>query len=301
MNPMHLWDKASRNLTDFTTYFSFTINSQGSTTYGDGLTFFLAPPGSRLLINPRKGGSLALTNQPLNSTGNQFVQLSSISFRIRNETQNVSINNAIVYQSLSYIVDLRDYLPDQKLQCIMEILSANNMLDVRSSNARTVLRALDLDYIETTSLLEFDSVQSVQNHIDLHDNLVGQAPSALRGTQFYAPNYEFEDDITVEETIYPGLEIVMHPLALEPGPMDEPSTVTGNSKRHYFSEENSNDGPYEEKKPRHILWLDFFSNSDLIKDGAWDPSQINRMFEPEVGHRIQAIHIAKSDFKDQKV
>ncbi|KAK3041906.1 hypothetical protein RJ639_002188 [Escallonia herrerae] len=73
MNPMHLWDKASRNFPNFTTYFSFTINSQGSTTYGDGLTFFLVPAGSRLPINPRKGGSLALTNQPLNSTCNQFV------------------------------------------------------------------------------------------------------------------------------------------------------------------------------------------------------------------------------------
>jgi hypothetical protein len=27
-NPMHLWDKASGNLTDFTTHFSFVINSQ---------------------------------------------------------------------------------------------------------------------------------------------------------------------------------------------------------------------------------------------------------------------------------
>ncbi|KAK3016246.1 hypothetical protein RJ639_006077 [Escallonia herrerae] len=162
MNPMHLWDKASRNLTDFTTYFSFTINSQGSTTYGDGLTFFLAPAGSRLPIKPRKGGSLALTNQPLNSTGNRFVAVEfdifhdqgwdpehehvgidinslqsatnvtwwitdSILEGRRNEawvsynssSTNISVvftgfrNNATVYQSLSYIVDLRDYLPDQ--------------------------------------------------------------------------------------------------------------------------------------------------------------------------------------------
>ncbi|KAK3009284.1 hypothetical protein RJ639_014327 [Escallonia herrerae] len=162
MNPMQLWDKASRNLTDFTTYFSFTINSQGSTTYGDGLTFFLAPAGSRLPINPRKGGSLALTNQPLNSTGNQFVAVEfdifqdpewdperehvgidinslqsatnvtwwatdSILEGRRNEawvsynssSKNLSVvftglrNNATVYQNLSYIVDLRDYLPDQ--------------------------------------------------------------------------------------------------------------------------------------------------------------------------------------------
>jgi hypothetical protein len=30
-NPMHLWDKVSENLTDFTTHFSFIINSENRT------------------------------------------------------------------------------------------------------------------------------------------------------------------------------------------------------------------------------------------------------------------------------
>ncbi|KAJ9705538.1 hypothetical protein PVL29_003540 [Vitis rotundifolia] len=38
---LYLWDLNSRNLTDFTTNFSFVINSQNNDTYADGLTFFL--------------------------------------------------------------------------------------------------------------------------------------------------------------------------------------------------------------------------------------------------------------------
>ncbi|GLT68226.1 hypothetical protein SLA2020_404780, partial [Shorea laevis] len=73
-HPMHLWDSESRSLTDFTTNFSFVIDSQNKTNYGDGLAFFLAPDGSRI-PNVKEGGAMGLTNdnEPLNSTDNPFV------------------------------------------------------------------------------------------------------------------------------------------------------------------------------------------------------------------------------------
>eukprot|EP00258_Populus_trichocarpa_P042462 XP_024458481.1 L-type lectin-domain containing receptor kinase IX.1 isoform X1 [Populus trichocarpa] len=73
--PMQLWDKASGNLTDFTTHFSFSIDSQGRRAYGDGLAFFLAPEGSKLPPNLSQGRSLGLTrnDQQLNTTDNHFV------------------------------------------------------------------------------------------------------------------------------------------------------------------------------------------------------------------------------------
>ncbi|KAL9404702.1 hypothetical protein Peur_001674 [Populus x canadensis] len=40
--PMQLWDEASGNHTDFTTHFSFSIDSQGRTEYGDGYIGFLS-------------------------------------------------------------------------------------------------------------------------------------------------------------------------------------------------------------------------------------------------------------------
>ncbi|XP_075110379.1 L-type lectin-domain containing receptor kinase IX.1-like isoform X2 [Nicotiana tabacum] len=73
--PLHLWDKASGNVTDFSTHFSFSINSKGRTRYGDGLAFFLAPAGSRTPENTTRGGSLGLTSntQRLNTSSNHFV------------------------------------------------------------------------------------------------------------------------------------------------------------------------------------------------------------------------------------
>ncbi|KAL2615344.1 hypothetical protein AAZX31_08G064200 [Glycine max] len=41
---LHLWDKNSGKVTDFTTHFSFTINTPNKTHHGDGITFFLAHP-----------------------------------------------------------------------------------------------------------------------------------------------------------------------------------------------------------------------------------------------------------------
>jgi hypothetical protein len=71
---MHLWDKESKNLTDFTTSFSFVINSKNNTYYGDGLAFFLAPNDSTLPEDSAGGGmGLATTKQSLNTTANHFV------------------------------------------------------------------------------------------------------------------------------------------------------------------------------------------------------------------------------------
>lgn len=47
-------------LADFTTHFTFVIDSKGNTTYGDGLVFFLAPKGSLLNIALGGGGKLGL-------------------------------------------------------------------------------------------------------------------------------------------------------------------------------------------------------------------------------------------------
>ncbi|XP_059447426.1 L-type lectin-domain containing receptor kinase IX.1-like [Corylus avellana] len=74
-SPMHLWDKASGNLTDFTTYFTFAIDSQNRNSTGGGLAFFLAPNGSTIPNNVNQGAGLGLArdDQLLNSTDNPFV------------------------------------------------------------------------------------------------------------------------------------------------------------------------------------------------------------------------------------
>ncbi|KAL3730050.1 hypothetical protein ACJRO7_027106 [Eucalyptus globulus] len=61
VRPMHLWDKSTGNVADFTTHFSFAINSLGSKVYADGMSFFLAPNGSNIPPHS-EGGKLALVN-----------------------------------------------------------------------------------------------------------------------------------------------------------------------------------------------------------------------------------------------
>ncbi|KAK6945850.1 Legume lectin domain [Dillenia turbinata] len=74
---LHLWDKASEKVTNFSTHFSFVIDSQNSTPHADGLAFFLAPSDFPL---PRAGGGQGLglltlnrADQPFNLSSEHFV------------------------------------------------------------------------------------------------------------------------------------------------------------------------------------------------------------------------------------
>ncbi|KAL9378732.1 hypothetical protein Peur_030067 [Populus x canadensis] len=58
---VRLWDSSSGQLSDFTSHFSFTINTQGATNYGHGIAFFLAPVGFQIPPNSA-GGFLGLFN-----------------------------------------------------------------------------------------------------------------------------------------------------------------------------------------------------------------------------------------------
>ena len=71
---MHLWDKTSGSLTDFTTHFSFVIDSQNQPKFADGLAFFLSPNDSKIPMGAY-GRVLGLTTQAeaLNSVANPFV------------------------------------------------------------------------------------------------------------------------------------------------------------------------------------------------------------------------------------
>ncbi|XP_059446406.1 L-type lectin-domain containing receptor kinase IX.1-like [Corylus avellana] len=110
--PMHLWDMASGNLTDFTTHFSFVIVSHDASYYGDGLAFFLAPNGSIIPPNANQGGGMGLAsgNQLLNSTDNPFV---AVEFDIYpNIDWFTKLWDPPGEHSLSYNLDLRDHLPE---------------------------------------------------------------------------------------------------------------------------------------------------------------------------------------------
>ncbi|KAK1418264.1 hypothetical protein QVD17_27407 [Tagetes erecta] len=56
IKPLHLWDTASQELASFSTSFTFVVDSHGSYSYADGLTFFLAQNNSVIT----QGGAMGL-------------------------------------------------------------------------------------------------------------------------------------------------------------------------------------------------------------------------------------------------
>nr|GMD11143.1 L-type lectin-domain containing receptor kinase IX.1-like [Ipomoea batatas] len=156
---LHLWDKATGDLADFTTRFTFNIDSDGNTSFADGLAFFLANFSTPFNQTATLGGGLGLMDQTLVTSPEPFVAVMFDTFsNVKNiPMTNVSINlnswnrsanstewlnditkgadnKALItyrassktlrvgftgfsdgyYQtdSLSYEVDLRDYLPE---------------------------------------------------------------------------------------------------------------------------------------------------------------------------------------------
>jgi len=61
LTPIHIWDETSGELADFSTSFSFIVNTNGSSLHGDGFTFFLGPLHFDLPKNS-SGGYLGLFN-----------------------------------------------------------------------------------------------------------------------------------------------------------------------------------------------------------------------------------------------
>ncbi|KAJ0802436.1 putative protein kinase RLK-Pelle-L-LEC family [Helianthus annuus] len=72
-HPVQIWDKKSGNLSDFTTHFTFVVNTLDQSKYGDGIAFFLAPVGFQIPPNSA-GGFLGLFNKSdTDSPRNQLI------------------------------------------------------------------------------------------------------------------------------------------------------------------------------------------------------------------------------------
>ncbi|KAL7585110.1 hypothetical protein Lser_V15G45966 [Lactuca serriola] len=91
LTPFHLWDNKSNELASFSTNFTFVIDSNRATAYGDGLTFFLAQNNSVIC----RGGGMGL---PINGTTvvvtNPFVAVEFDTFS--NVWDPVDSNNASI-------------------------------------------------------------------------------------------------------------------------------------------------------------------------------------------------------------
>lgn len=113
--PLLLWNKTTNNLTDFTSHFTFTINSQRKQFYGDGIAFFLVPYGSEE-PNATQGGSMGLTldNQEINSTENLKYPFVAVEFDIfsnywdpPHEHAGIDINSMRSVANTTWLADIK--------------------------------------------------------------------------------------------------------------------------------------------------------------------------------------------------
>ncbi|KAL1827852.1 hypothetical protein DCAR_0207050 [Daucus carota subsp. sativus] len=91
----------------------------------------------------------------------------------------------------------------EKLQLILERLTANNQLDrcvsiyteVRAFNLQATVQALDFGYLETTSLSEFDSLQSVESCIEKWSDDLEFVVKHLLELEYRASNAVFNREV----------------------------------------------------------------------------------------------------------
>ncbi|XP_041016588.1 L-type lectin-domain containing receptor kinase IX.1-like, partial [Juglans microcarpa x Juglans regia] len=91
-----LWASEMRKLTNFTTHYSFAIDTRGSPYYGDGLAFFLAPVGFDIPPNSA-GGFLGLFNTTTNFSHRNKIVLVELDSAVNSdwdpEVEHVGISN----------------------------------------------------------------------------------------------------------------------------------------------------------------------------------------------------------------
>ncbi|GAU40349.1 hypothetical protein TSUD_154460 [Trifolium subterraneum] len=99
-----IWDSKTGQLTDFTTHYTFIINTQNHTSYGHGLAFFMVPFGFEFPLNS-DGGFMGLFNTTtMDSPGNQMVHVEFDSYpngEWGEKSEHVGINKNSIISSAS--------------------------------------------------------------------------------------------------------------------------------------------------------------------------------------------------------
>ncbi|XP_058744554.1 L-type lectin-domain containing receptor kinase IX.1-like [Vicia villosa] len=99
-----LWDSKTGQVTDFTTHFTFIIDTQSKPLYGHGLAFFLAPFGFEIPPNSASGFIGLYNTTTMVSPSNQIVHVEFDSYPNKEwgeTTQHVGINNNSIVSSVS--------------------------------------------------------------------------------------------------------------------------------------------------------------------------------------------------------
>nr|GLL28590.1 L-type lectin-domain containing receptor kinase IX.1-like [Ipomoea trifida] len=149
--PLHLWDKASGDLSGFNTHFAFVIDSNGNTKYGDGFAFFLAPAGSRIPPNATKGAGFGLVNddESLNSS-NPFVAVEfDIHMNVYDTEQKqvgIDVNSVLSIATATWDIKSSNIMLDSNLNAKLGDFGLARLVD-HEKGSRTTAVAGTMGYI----------------------------------------------------------------------------------------------------------------------------------------------------------
>ncbi|KAL3576265.1 hypothetical protein D5086_021549 [Populus alba] len=203
--PMQLWDEASGNLTDFTTHFSFSIDSQGRRAYGDGLAFFLAPEGSKLPPNLSEGSGLGLTrrDQLLNTTANHFV---AVEFDIYKnyfdppgEHVGIDINSM---QSVNNITWLCDIIGGRRTDAWISYNSSTHNLSVAFTGYRN----------DTVEMQFLSRIVSLRDYLPERVSFGFSASTGSASALHTLYSWDFSSSLEIDDNVTNPIDPATNPL-----------------------------------------------------------------------------------------
>jgi len=186
---MHLWDKSSGKLADFTTHFSFSVYSDG-VHFGDGLAFFLADPGLPLLNNITEGGGLGLVDGD----------------RVLNSTQQYSFV-AVEFDTFQNSWDPEDADPHVGMN--FNSMKSNKTASWFADMSQDVVYNCSIEYNSTTLSLtasftgyNYDKYGKIENSLSYQVDLRKHLPERVMVGFSAAAGYYFEDHILKSWSFY---------------------------------------------------------------------------------------------------
>ncbi|KAK3432927.1 hypothetical protein EUGRSUZ_D00436 [Eucalyptus grandis] len=205
---MRLWDKATGNVADFTTQFTFVINSLGESSAADGLTFFFVPRGSQLPVNS-SGQFLALVdpNRDPSNSSTSFVAVEFDTFRNNDPHFNVvdpycsQSRVAHVGIDLNNLTSAVSSCVDWFTDKIMNGGRINAMIAYNSSTQNLSVLMIDAD--ATGANIKSSAIYSIVNMTKYLPEWVTFGFSATTGTYFELHTieaWEFSSNVQVTGT-----------------------------------------------------------------------------------------------------
>ncbi|KAM3734106.1 hypothetical protein ACB098_11G189600 [Castanea mollissima] len=166
---MHLWDEKSKKVANFTSNFSFIIDSQGKDKYSDGITFFLSTPNYSI-PSPKDGSGLGLLSR---------VQMRESTFLAKNKFVAVEFDT---FQNIEYdsVNSVREHVG----------ININNMTSQISTPWNCTIKenrtySASINYDSSTQNLSvtftgfnYDNT-SIQQHLSFVINLTDHLPELV--------------------------------------------------------------------------------------------------------------------------